>query len=89
MNLAPLADLRAPATPPPSPSDASGRSSQRFVMDVVVRAGTAERRLRAHGRHNTRRAGVSSLRMATGTLSARGSASAYAEMISTHDDRRT
>lgn len=34
MNLAPLRDINDPGTPPPTKTDASGRSSQRFVMDV-------------------------------------------------------
>lgn len=50
MNLAPLQDLRDPQTPAPTPADASGRSSQRFLVDVVVRKGIEERRALAHGR---------------------------------------
>jgi saccharopine dehydrogenase-like NADP-dependent oxidoreductase len=50
LNLTPLADLRDPNTPEPTASDASGRSSQIFVMDVRVRKRTAERMLVAHGR---------------------------------------
>src|SRR5262249_50413356 len=50
LNEAPLADLHNPDTPPPTPADASGRSSQRFVMDVIVRRRDAERRLVARGR---------------------------------------
>jgi len=50
LNEAPLADLHHPDTPPPTPADASGRSSQRFVMDVIVRRREAERRLVARGR---------------------------------------
>jgi hypothetical protein len=50
MNLAPLADLRNPDTPPPTPEDASGRSSQIFVMDVLVRRGRTEQRVVARGR---------------------------------------
>lgn len=34
MNSAPLRDLEDPRTPPPTASDPSGQSSQRFVMDV-------------------------------------------------------
>lgn len=34
MNLAPLRDLRDPATPAPVAADDSGRSAQRFVVDV-------------------------------------------------------
>jgi hypothetical protein len=50
MNLEPLKDLRDPQTPPPTPADASGRSSQKFLVDVVVRKGNEERRAMAHGR---------------------------------------
>jgi hypothetical protein len=50
MNLAPLADLRNPDTPPPAPADESGRSSQIFVMDLVARRGRKERRVVARGR---------------------------------------
>ncbi len=50
MNLAPLADLRDPGTPPPAAIDESGRSSQIFVMDVIVQRGRQERRVVAQGR---------------------------------------
>lgn len=50
MNLAPLQDLRDPATPAPVASDAQGRSPQRFVLDVVVRKGGQARRATASGR---------------------------------------
>ena len=50
MNLEPLKDLRNPQTPPPTPADASGRSAQKFLVDVVVRKGSEERRALAHGR---------------------------------------
>jgi short subunit dehydrogenase-like uncharacterized protein len=49
MNLAPLKDIRNPDTPPPVPADASGRSSQRFVMDVTVEKGDDARGLTAQG----------------------------------------
>ena len=49
MNLAPLKDIRNPDTPPPVPADASGRSSQRFVMDVTVRKGDNTRGWTAQG----------------------------------------
>lgn len=49
MNLAPLHDLRNPDTPPPVRADASGRSSQIFVMDVTVQQGNDIRRLTAQG----------------------------------------
>jgi NAD(P)-dependent dehydrogenase (short-subunit alcohol dehydrogenase family) len=50
LNLASLRDLDDPATPPPQPVDASGRSAQRFVMDAVVRRGAETRRATASGR---------------------------------------
>jgi short subunit dehydrogenase-like uncharacterized protein len=50
MNRAPLADLRDPATPPPSPADPRGRSAQLFAMEAVVRRGGAARRASARGR---------------------------------------
>jgi saccharopine dehydrogenase-like protein len=49
MNLAPLADLRNPDTPAPTAADESGRSSQIFVMEVIVRRGTEHRRAVATG----------------------------------------
>ena len=50
INEAPLRDLRDPATPAPVAADERGRSNQTFVMDVVVRTGSEERRARARGR---------------------------------------
>jgi Saccharopine dehydrogenase NADP binding domain len=50
LNTAPLDDLRDPATPPPSAADQSGRSAQQFVVDVVVRRGSHNRRITATGR---------------------------------------
>ena len=50
MNLAPLTDLRDPNTPAPMASDATGRSSQRFAMEVVVHRARQTRRLIASGR---------------------------------------
>ena len=50
MNLAPLRDLEDPRTPPPTASDASGHSSQRFVMDVRVTFGDRRTRIAAIGR---------------------------------------
>jgi short subunit dehydrogenase-like uncharacterized protein len=50
LNDGPLRDLHDPATPPPQPSDASGRSAQRFVMDAIVRRGVETRRATASGR---------------------------------------
>ncbi|MEV7078496.1 saccharopine dehydrogenase NADP-binding domain-containing protein [Streptomyces sp. NPDC093516] len=43
-------DIAAPDTPAPAPVDAHGRSAQTFLVDVVVRAGGAERRAVARGR---------------------------------------
>lgn len=50
LNTAPLEDLRASTTPPPSPADESGRSAQRFVVDVAVRRGSDTRRISCTGR---------------------------------------
>lgn len=50
MNRTPLADLSNPATPSPVAADASGRSAQRFMVDVVVRSASDERRVQAAGR---------------------------------------
>ena len=50
INTAPLADLRDPDTPPPTAADESGRSSQIFLVDVIVRRGSKERRVVASGR---------------------------------------
>jgi hypothetical protein len=50
MNLTPIADLRNPDTPVPTAADKSGRSSQIFLMDVIVRRGSAEHRIVARGR---------------------------------------
>ena len=50
LNLAPLRDLRDPATPPPEASDASGRSRQVFLVEVVARRGGHTRRAVARGR---------------------------------------
>lgn len=50
MNLAPLRDLRDPATPAPTAADDSGRSAQRFVVDVRVRRGDRVDRAVASGR---------------------------------------
>ncbi|HZX71253.1 MAG TPA: saccharopine dehydrogenase NADP-binding domain-containing protein [Rhodanobacter sp.] len=50
MNLAPLRDLRDPATPAPVAADDSGRSAQRFVVDVRVRRGNRSSRAIASGR---------------------------------------
>lgn len=50
MNLAPLRDLRDPSTPTPVAADDSGRSAQRFVVDVRVRQGRRHLRATASGR---------------------------------------
>jgi hypothetical protein len=50
MNTTPLADLHNPHTPAPTPADESGRSSQIFLMEVIVRRGSKERRVVASGR---------------------------------------
>ena len=50
MNLAPITDLRNPDTPEPVAADESGRSSQTFLMEVVARRGSEERRVIARGR---------------------------------------
>lgn len=49
MNSAPLRDLDDPRTPPPTASGPSGRSSQRFVMDVHALAGGLRTRIAATG----------------------------------------
>jgi hypothetical protein len=50
MNQAPLRDLRDPATPAPVAADDSGRSVQRFAVDVRVRRGNRACRAIASGR---------------------------------------
>jgi NAD(P)-dependent dehydrogenase (short-subunit alcohol dehydrogenase family) len=50
MNEAPIRDLHDPETPPPVPLDESGRSAQTFLLDVVARRGSSERRITAAGR---------------------------------------
>ncbi|MEV6524359.1 saccharopine dehydrogenase NADP-binding domain-containing protein [Longispora sp. NPDC051575] len=49
LNTRPLADLRDPTGTGPEAVDDSGRSAQRFLVDVVVRRGSEERRASAHG----------------------------------------
>lgn len=49
MNETPLTELRAADTPAPVAVDASGRSAQRFLVEVVVRRGGEERRASASG----------------------------------------
>ena len=50
MNLSPVRDVSDLATPPPTASDASGRSSQIFVVDVIARKGGEQRRAVSSGR---------------------------------------
>lgn len=50
MTVEAAGELAAPDTPAPSAADASGRSGQTFVVDVVVRSGGEERRAVARGR---------------------------------------
>ncbi len=49
MATAPLKDLRDPNTPRPVAADDSGRSSQRFVMEVIARTGNGVSRVAANG----------------------------------------
>jgi short subunit dehydrogenase-like uncharacterized protein len=50
INLAPLNDLHNPGTPPPTPADDSGRSTQTFVMEAKVHRGEEVRRALVAGR---------------------------------------
>jgi hypothetical protein len=50
INLAPMQDIHNNNTPPPQPADDSGRSSQIFLMEVIVRSGENIRRAMATGR---------------------------------------
>lgn len=50
INVEPIRDILDPSTPSPQASDKTGRSSQQFVMDVVVKAGAEQRRATASGR---------------------------------------
>jgi NAD(P)-dependent dehydrogenase (short-subunit alcohol dehydrogenase family) len=50
INVAALADVRDPSTPPPKPADESGRSEQTFLVDVIARRGSEQRRATAYGR---------------------------------------
>lgn len=50
INLAPLTDILNPDTPAPTAADESGRSAQVFLMEVIARKGTTERRAVARGR---------------------------------------
>ena len=50
MNEVPLQDLSRTDTPPPTASDAQGRSSQTFAMDVYAKGDGLSRRISAFGR---------------------------------------
>jgi len=50
LNSTPLDDLRDSTTPPPTATDESGRSTQQFEVDVVVRRGSDTRRISLSGR---------------------------------------
>jgi|SRR5215472_710162 len=50
LNVPAITDVRDPATPTPVAADDSGRSSQIFLMEAVVRNGGAEHRTMARGR---------------------------------------
>ena len=50
INIAPIRDLSDPDTPAPTAADESGRSSQVFLIEVIVRRGDAERWAVARGR---------------------------------------
>lgn len=50
LNQTPLRQVRDPATPEPVAADDSGRSSQRFLIDVIVGNGDKRRRITAQGR---------------------------------------
>lgn len=45
-----LNDIRDPATPPPKAADVTGRSPQRFMVEVMVRRDDESRRISASGR---------------------------------------
>src|SRR5262245_26575509 len=49
LNTKPLAELRDPSTPPPTPATADGRSAQEFRVECVVRRGAQVRRAAASG----------------------------------------
>ena len=50
LNRIALGDVRNPATPAPKAADATGRSAQRFIVDVVAQREGMSRRIRAQGR---------------------------------------
>ncbi|MHB1302804.1 MAG: saccharopine dehydrogenase family protein [Acidiphilium sp.] len=45
-----LRDINDPDTPPPEPADETGRSTQIFVVEAIVRKGNRQRRIAARGR---------------------------------------
>lgn len=50
LNLRAVEDIRNPDTPPPLPADPSGRSAQKFTIDVRARQEDVERRIVIGGR---------------------------------------
>jgi len=50
LNVTPMKDLSDPDSPGPEATDDRGRSSQIFLVDVVVRRGSEKRRATARGR---------------------------------------
>ena len=50
LNVTPIKDLSDPDSPGPEATDERGRSSQIFLVDVVVRRGSEKRRTTARGR---------------------------------------
>jgi short subunit dehydrogenase-like uncharacterized protein len=50
INLAPIKDIHNSNTPPPKAADDTGRSSQIFLVEVIVRSGEKMRRAQATGR---------------------------------------
>jgi hypothetical protein len=50
INTAPLKDIHNPETPPPTPADETGRSSQIFLVDLIAQRGSEKRRIVARGR---------------------------------------
>jgi hypothetical protein len=50
LNVTPIKDLSDPDSPGPEATDDRGRSSQIFLVDVVVRRGSEKRRATARGR---------------------------------------
>jgi hypothetical protein len=49
INHAPLRDLRDATTPPPKPTDETGRSAQTFLLEVIAKSGNSTRRAIARG----------------------------------------